>query len=310
MRLKSLVIFIILFCAVMVITGSGCSGQLDQNKPPATGAAPHRPQNSPQELNINKVHDFLEWLKEEDPEKYKDLERLKEYNYDAFEKIVLQGIRFKEWLDRIAVTDPPKYREMKRRIDIESALRSQTAKIRELIKENKQEEALALREEMKKNLDALFDIKHHESKVKIEQIKNNAATLERILEKREENKSEIIANRMDDLIKGKTEVIYDWDFDITDSAGSSILDMEPIESYHIHSAKIQGDAPPPSDPQSDSEIMPPFSIDDPPPRPQDPMPPDSHGRPPQNHNEEGHPRPGSQREDSPPLRQEPLRHER
>lgn len=175
---------------------------------------PWPPRPDIEAFDPQKARDFLEWLKKEDPDRYKDLEALKDFDYPTFQRVLAQGVMHKEWMDKLQVTDPPRYRDLKRNNELEKNLRKLTKQCKQLSEKkdaSAQKEIEQCKSEIKKILDELFNIKQREAYARVEEIKKKAVILDEFLKKREQNKDIIVKKKLDELAKGYDEALYDWD---------------------------------------------------------------------------------------------------
>lgn len=165
------------------------------------------------------IEEYLEWLNKNDPVGFKNLMALKSHNPRDFEQNLIDGIRFKAWLEKAPVLYPFKYPQIKKKLKMERRLKVLSWQIRYEFK-NDEENTQAALEEMKTLMTELFEIIQEEKRAKAKEEIKLSRLLKEINDQRGLHKEEIVSGILEELIKDEKEVdnIYNWEiFFIGDS---------------------------------------------------------------------------------------------
>ncbi len=163
---------------------------------------PVRPEREFSEKDIEKV---MKWLKENEPETLEKLEGLRKREPGAYYHFLHEVFMKMEQLEDLKKRDPEGYKRM---VDI----RKLDRKIWELVEKYKHTEGKEacdkIKAELKETLSKLFDLKQAQHKAEIAELEKEVSKLKEIYKHHQENKSEILEERLKELTGKKRS--FDW----------------------------------------------------------------------------------------------------
>ncbi len=146
---------------------------------------------------------FMEYLRENNPEKFERMKALKTKRPDLYLKIVKKGIKEMYLMKKLKEEDPARYKRKKEILKLRN-------KKRRLVKEYRKCESAERKEEIKKeikeSLDKLFDLKQEENYCKIADVEKKLKKLRKRGETRKRNKKKIINQRFNQIINNAEDL--------------------------------------------------------------------------------------------------------
>lgn len=140
---------------------------------------------------------ILAIITEREPEEVDHLLELKEINPAEYHEILLRTWREQQILERLKKEDPKKYEQVKRRQQLERITRKLAREYRESDNEKRQQE---IKQELRKKLDELFDLRETEREAEIVRLEKELDKMRKIVKERKTKKEEIVVNHLNKLL--------------------------------------------------------------------------------------------------------------
>lgn len=142
------------------------------------------------------VKEFLAFLKEDNPEKYKELMEMKDLKPQLYRRVLFEGIQHYRHMQMLKKEDPEKYKLMKKEMELDQQMRKLSRQYREA-------ESSAVQAQVKKKLmdvlNKLFDIRTRHREEEIEELKSQVEKLSNLMKKRENNKKLIVERKFNEI---------------------------------------------------------------------------------------------------------------
>ncbi len=207
--IKSNFKFIIVSILVVIALSAVALAQLPPGKDGPPGAPIERPgqremrpgQEIPsmageQQINEEQVKQFEEWLKQEDPDRYKEIQEIKGINPQVYKRVVFEGVHHWRHLMMIKSKDPEAYSLMKKEMDYNKKLHSLMKQYKESQNEGQKKQ---LKTQITGILTQLFDIRTENRSKEISHLEEQVNQLKKMMEKRKANKKLIIDRKIQEL---------------------------------------------------------------------------------------------------------------
>jgi ketol-acid reductoisomerase len=149
---------------------------------------------------------FIEYLKENNPEKFEEMKDLKTERPDLYSKIVRNGIREMRILRRLKKNDPAGYETRKKMLRLKDKNWRLGKEYRECKSAGRKEE---IKKEIRECLDKLFDLKQEENESKIADVEKKLKKLRKRGETRKRNKKKIINQRFNQMVGDAEDLGWD-----------------------------------------------------------------------------------------------------
>jgi len=159
--------------------------RMKEKRPPMRGA-----------ISKEQIKKFEEWLKKEDPDKYKEIQNLKTAQPHLYKRIIFEGIRHFQFLMMMKKKDPKGYALIKKEMGLESKLRKLVRKYRQTSDKSSKK---TLKTEMNQILNQLFDVRTSNRTREVNNLGKKVKELRKLLEMRKANKKLIIKQKLEEI---------------------------------------------------------------------------------------------------------------
>ncbi|MDQ7824211.1 MAG: hypothetical protein RDV48_15520 [Candidatus Eremiobacteraeota bacterium] len=156
-----------------------------------------RPPMAPPTLSNEDLERAEKFVKENDEVKYKDLQQMKAKDEMIYKRIMADIFRDMLFMEKLKKDKPELYKTL-----IEE--RRQESQCHEIIKKFKEEKdgakQKALREELRKTLGTLFELRQKAKDERVKDIEKSLAELKKKSEERKKNKDKIVNLRLEEML--------------------------------------------------------------------------------------------------------------
>lgn len=168
-----------------------------QFSPPGGGPMPPPPQISRED-----EEEFLQFVKQEDPERLEDLKEAKEREPFMYQRMIGEGIQHMRFLNRLKKDNPELYAKVRKEQQAEREVQKLVKSYRQT-KDTKQREQL--KRELRQRLETLFDLRQSHREEEIKRIEKELATLREKTAERKKNRERIIESKLNEVAGELTE---------------------------------------------------------------------------------------------------------
>lgn len=192
--MKNKILYIIIFGLIISITGFANA----QNRPQNLRNRPDRILPEMQKLTPEQEQEALDHVKATYPEeKYQKLLELKGTRDMLYHRLLMRAYREMQYVDQLKERDPEQYEAMQEKEKLEK-------QTKELVDQYKSTENESQKEELKNQitelLNKIFDIRQQNREKEIQRLEERLAEAKANNEKRLQNKEEIVAERLNELL--------------------------------------------------------------------------------------------------------------
>lgn len=171
------------------------------NRGPGEGRPPGHPEmRTPVEINEAVIQEFENWIKQEDPERYTEIQKIKTANPEAYRRIVFEGVRHMRFVKTAQKNDPEAYARMREEMLLDRELRKLAEKFRQSKDETRK---TALKREMKTLLEKQFDLRTLNREQEIKRLSQRVKELQELMEKRKAAKNTLVERRLEEITRGR-----------------------------------------------------------------------------------------------------------
>ena len=154
------------------------------------------PKQMPGRVSDTQVKKFEAWLKVEDPDKYKEMQEMKEMNEHLYKRVVFEGVRHWQHLMMLKKKDPDAYALVKKEMTLNSKMQLLVKKYRE---SSNASEKKQLKPQINEVLNQLFDVRTKNRSREVKKLQEQVAKLNKMLEKRKANKKLIVERKLQEV---------------------------------------------------------------------------------------------------------------
>ena len=148
------------------------------------------------QVSEEQVKQFEEWLKTEDPDRYKEIQEIRNINPQVYKRIVFEGVHHWRHVMMLKSKDPEAYALIKKEMDYNKKLHSLMKQYKEAQDENKKKQ---LKSQISEVLNQLFDVRTQNRSKEISHLEEQVNQLKKMMEKRKANKKLIVERKIQEI---------------------------------------------------------------------------------------------------------------
>lgn len=207
--IKSDLKFIMVSILVVIALSAAALAQLPPGKDGPPGGPEGRPgqremrpgQEGPamageEQVSEAQIKQFEEWLKTEDPDRYKEIQEIKGINPQVYKRVIFEGVHHWRHMMMVKSKDPAAYALMKKEMDYNKKLHSLMKQYKESQNESQKKQ---LKSQISEVVTQLFDVRTENRSKEISHLEEQVNQLKKMMEKRKANKKLIVDRKIQEI---------------------------------------------------------------------------------------------------------------
>lgn len=169
----------------------GKMGQHPGQKGTGKGSPPMMPT-----ITKEQVEKFEKWIKNNDPDKYREIQNLKLARPELYQRVIFEGVRHMNFLEMMKKKDPKTYTRLMKEMKLDSKMRKLAKEYRESKDVKRKKE---IKSELTQILNQVFDIRSVNRAREVNEMSKKIEELKQMLKKRKDNKKLIVERKLKEV---------------------------------------------------------------------------------------------------------------